>query len=144
MRGCGREGADVGGTQTLSSTSPNVVAGNVAILFGIGGPSAAVCRGLDGGIEAFEIGVDLIASSKTDLAVIVAVDDLSGIARHMGDAIGARLNHGATAALVVAQGKDALPSTPFAASVQREGHRGLAERLATFTHSKLDCHIGTT
>ncbi|MFO0613402.1 MAG: beta-ketoacyl synthase N-terminal-like domain-containing protein [Polyangiaceae bacterium] len=112
-------------------TSPNLVAGQIAIHFRVRGPSAAVCRGLDGGVEALEIAWELVAAGHAPRAIVVAVDHL-GLA---ATALAARafpterLEAGATAALLDTSSARRLELDRTRPSAS--GHAGLAELLAT-------------
>ena len=55
-------------------TSPNAVAGECSVAFGLTGPNLAVGSGLHGGLEALLVGADLVASGDADRMVVVAVD----------------------------------------------------------------------
>jgi 3-oxoacyl-[acyl-carrier-protein] synthase-1/3-oxoacyl-[acyl-carrier-protein] synthase II len=88
------------------ATSPNAIAGECAIAYGLTGPSFAVSSGLDGGVEALLAGAGLVASRDAERAVVVAADDAGPVARDLleGAGLGARrLAAGAVAALVEAE-----------------------------------------
>jgi len=70
-------GGGQGEPRLFPATSPNVCAGHAAILFGLRGPSAAVSGGLDGGVEALALAVELIASGDVNGVVVVAVDEIA-------------------------------------------------------------------
>jgi 3-oxoacyl-[acyl-carrier-protein] synthase-1/3-oxoacyl-[acyl-carrier-protein] synthase II len=63
------------------STSPNAIAGEVAIVYELTGPSFAVGAGLDGGTEALAAAVELIVAADADRVVVLAADDAGPIAR---------------------------------------------------------------
>jgi len=104
-------------------TSPNLVSGQIAILFSIGGPSAAVCRGADGGVEALEIAHDLVAAGIVDVALAVAVDSLGRASREVAGHLGVELSNGATAVLLSSARTDIELTTDAFASAP--GHGGL-------------------
>ena len=104
-------------------TSPNLVPGQIAILFSIAGPSAAVCRGVDGGVEALEIARDLVAAGIVDLALAVAVDSLGRASREVASHLGVELANGATAVLLSSARSDIELTTDVFASLP--GHGGL-------------------
>ncbi|MDF2692958.1 MAG: 3-oxoacyl-[acyl-carrier-protein] synthase [Labilithrix sp.] len=63
-------------------TSPNAVAGECAVAFGLTGPAFAVGGGPHGGIEALGVAADLVRSGAADRIVVVAVDEVGdGTAR---------------------------------------------------------------
>jgi hypothetical protein len=55
-------------------TSPNVVPGQLAILFGLTGPSAATCGSLAGSVEALTVARTLVAAGDVDRMLVVALD----------------------------------------------------------------------
>ncbi len=55
-------------------TSPNAVAGECSVAFGLTGPNLAVGSGLHGGVEALAIAADLVRAGDADQIVAVAVD----------------------------------------------------------------------
>lgn len=57
------------------ATSPNAVAGQCAIAFGLTGPGLSVGRGLDGAQEALEVGAELVAAGDAPKMVVVTVED---------------------------------------------------------------------
>ncbi len=91
------------------ATSPNAVAGECAIVFGLTGPSFAVNAGFDGGSEALGCAAELVAAGDADRMVIVATDDAGPVARDLllwsGQAF-RRLEEGAVALLIDAETSD--------------------------------------
>lgn len=86
-------------------TSPNAVAGECAIVFGLTGPSFAVNGGFDGGTEALACAAELVAAGDADQMVIVAADDAGPAARELLEWSGQShrdLAEGAVAALISA------------------------------------------
>lgn len=55
-------------------TSPNAVAGECSLAFGLTGPNLAVSSGLHGGVEALAIAADLVRAGDAERIVVVAVD----------------------------------------------------------------------
>jgi len=85
------------------ATSPNVVAGECAIVYGLTGPGCAVGSGLDGGTEAVCVARDFLAAGDADRMVVVAVDDGGDLGRELlerGDFGDRQLAAGAVAALL--------------------------------------------
>jgi len=87
------------------ATSPNALAGECAIVYGLTGPSFAVGAGLDGAREALGRGADLVAAGDADRMVVVAADDAGAAALDLLRATGRRaegsLARGAVALLLV-------------------------------------------
>ncbi len=57
-------------------TSPNAVAGEASIAFGLTGPSFAVGSGLHAGVEALAVGAQLVQAGDADDVVVVATDEV--------------------------------------------------------------------
>lgn len=85
-------------------TSPNAVAGECSLAFGLTGPSFAVGAGLTAGVEALGVAALLVSGGDAERAVVVAVDEIGDVARRV--APGAVT--GAVATLVVATPHGAL------------------------------------
>jgi 3-oxoacyl-[acyl-carrier-protein] synthase-1/3-oxoacyl-[acyl-carrier-protein] synthase II len=84
-------------------TSPNAVAGECSIVFGLTGPSFSVGGGMHAAIEAIGAAAVLVEGGDCDRMVVVAVDDVGPATRALaGDA----LRSGAVAVLVSASGGD--------------------------------------
>jgi 3-oxoacyl-[acyl-carrier-protein] synthase-1/3-oxoacyl-[acyl-carrier-protein] synthase II len=83
-------------------TSPNAVAGECGMAFGLRGPAFTVGAGLHAGVEALVAASELVSAGDSDRMVVVAVDDIGEVARAWGDAVGAPLVPGAVALLVTA------------------------------------------
>jgi 3-oxoacyl-[acyl-carrier-protein] synthase-1/3-oxoacyl-[acyl-carrier-protein] synthase II len=85
-------------------TTPNAVAGECGVVFGLRGPGLAVGSGLHGGVEALAIASDLVASGDAEAMVVVAVDEIGDVARALAKAAGWEADHplcsGAVALLV--------------------------------------------
>lgn len=125
-------------------TSPNAVAGECSIAFGLTGPSFSVGGGMHAALEAFAAGALLVEGGDAARVVVVAVDEagpatraLSGDALQSGavavllsaDASGARARVGA---LELRRGAPAVG--PVAA-----GHRALLPLLADALPGVLAC-----
>jgi hypothetical protein len=81
-------------------TSPNVVAGEVSLAYGLTGPSFAVGGGLHAGLEALAAAALLVESGDADRVIVVAVDE-GGV---VSDALsGGAIVPGAVATVVAAE-----------------------------------------
>ncbi len=69
-------------------TSPNAVAGECSLAFGLTGPNLAVSSGLHGGVEALAIAADLVRAGDADRIVAVAVDAPRRAARAIAESCG--------------------------------------------------------
>jgi 3-oxoacyl-[acyl-carrier-protein] synthase II len=80
-------------------TSPNAVAGECSIAFGLTGPGFSVGGGMHAAIEALAAAAVLVGAGDADRMVVVAADEVGPTARAFaGDALG----HGAVALVVSA------------------------------------------
>jgi 3-oxoacyl-[acyl-carrier-protein] synthase II len=77
------KGATLVDPRLFPATSPNAVAGECAIVFGLMGPSFAVNAGFDGGVEALACAAELVAAGDAERMVIVAADDAGPCARDL-------------------------------------------------------------
>ncbi len=81
-------GARAAAPRVFPYTSPNAVAGECSIAFGLTGPSFSVGGGLHAGLEAFVAATLLVEGGDADCAVVVAVDEGGPVTRALaGDAI---------------------------------------------------------
>ena len=97
-------------------TSPNTVAGECSIAFGLEGPSFAMGGGLHAGVEALVAATLLVEGGDVDRLVVVAVDDVGPVTcALLGDA----LTTGAVACLVSAAEGPARKGRIGASSVRR-------------------------
>jgi 3-oxoacyl-[acyl-carrier-protein] synthase II len=81
-------------------TSPNAVAGECSIAFGLSGPSFAVGGGMHAALEALAVGAVLVEAGDAERVAVVAVDDAGPITRALTDGT---LASGAVAVLLTAQ-----------------------------------------
>jgi 3-oxoacyl-[acyl-carrier-protein] synthase-1/3-oxoacyl-[acyl-carrier-protein] synthase II len=81
-------------------TSPNAVAGDCGIAFGLTGPSFAVGFGTHGALEALVVAADLVRAGDADRVVVVGVDEVGDVVRRMAASAGLDARSGAVAALV--------------------------------------------
>jgi 3-oxoacyl-[acyl-carrier-protein] synthase-1/3-oxoacyl-[acyl-carrier-protein] synthase II len=86
-------------------TSPNAVAGDCSIAFGLTGPGFSVGGGMHAGVEALVAAALLVEAGDADRVVAVAVDD-GGPATHA--LAGNAVRRGAVAVLVTARPEGAL------------------------------------
>jgi 3-oxoacyl-[acyl-carrier-protein] synthase-1/3-oxoacyl-[acyl-carrier-protein] synthase II len=103
------KGATLVDPRLFPATSPNAVAGECAIVFGLTGPSFAVNAGFDGGTEALICAAELVAAGDADRMVIVAADDAGPTARDLLQWSGQAhrlLEEGAVALLIDAETSD--------------------------------------
>ncbi len=81
-------GARAAAPRVFPYTSPNAVAGECSIAFGLTGPSFSVGGGLHAGLEALAAATLLVEGGDADRAVVVAVDEGGPVTRALaGDAI---------------------------------------------------------
>lgn len=118
------------------ATSPNAVAGECAIVFGLTGPSFAANAGFDGGTEALGCAAELVAAGDVDRMVIVAADDAGSAARDLLQWSGQahrQLEEGAVALLISASNVDVLGQIDLDLSPLHAdgaiGHLALLDRL---------------
>jgi 3-oxoacyl-[acyl-carrier-protein] synthase II len=83
-------------------TSPNAVAGECGMAFGLRGPAFTVGAGLHAGVEAIAAAAELIAAGDADRMLVVAVDDIGEVAGTWAKAVGASLVPGAVGLLLSA------------------------------------------
>jgi len=84
-------------------TTPNAVAGECGVAFGLTGPGVAVGSGFHGGVEALAVATALVRAGDAEKMVVVAVDEIGDIARTLLKAAGhdaAEFRSGAVALLV--------------------------------------------
>jgi 3-oxoacyl-[acyl-carrier-protein] synthase-1/3-oxoacyl-[acyl-carrier-protein] synthase II len=118
------------------ATSPNAVAGECAIVFGLTGPSFAVSAGFDGGVEALECAAELVAAGDADRMIVVVADDAGPAARDLLAWTGQghrRLEQGALAAILDASREGIVGQIDLATAASQDagaiGHLALEERL---------------
>ncbi len=81
-------------------TSPNAVAGECGIAFGLTGPALSVGCGLHAAVEALAVAAELVRAGDAPRMLVVAVDDVAEVVRAWSDAVGAPLRAGGAALLV--------------------------------------------
>jgi 3-oxoacyl-[acyl-carrier-protein] synthase II len=113
-------------------TSPNLMPGQIAILFGLTGPSAATVSGPNGALDPLLLAAELVASGATERVVVCALDLLgptssSILAGAFPDA--ADVTTGAVAALVDADPAGALLAVDPDGPQSGFGHLALAKHL---------------
>jgi 3-oxoacyl-[acyl-carrier-protein] synthase II len=118
-------------------TSPNVVAGQVAILFGLRGPSAAVASGAGGALDALWLGLELVEAGDAQAVVVGALDVDGTASRSLWPFVGGGLTappRGAVAAWIERADGAAPSSAELRArlgsiATTQLGHLALAEAL---------------
>jgi 3-oxoacyl-[acyl-carrier-protein] synthase-1/3-oxoacyl-[acyl-carrier-protein] synthase II len=116
-------------------TSPNAVAGDCGVAFGLTGPGFAVGSGVHGGVEALAVAAQLVSARDADRVVVVATDEIGPVTAALLGQLGLPLfRSGATAVLVTRDpsaarariGEIRLSSAPPPPSVPvRPGHTAL-------------------
>jgi 3-oxoacyl-[acyl-carrier-protein] synthase-1/3-oxoacyl-[acyl-carrier-protein] synthase II len=86
-------------------TSPNAVAGECSIAFGLTGPGFSVGGGMHAGLEALAAAAVLVGAGDADRIVVVAADEVGPTARAF---IGDELAHGAVALVVSSEPAGAI------------------------------------
>ncbi|MEO8874479.1 MAG: beta-ketoacyl synthase N-terminal-like domain-containing protein, partial [Polyangiaceae bacterium] len=84
-------------------TTPNAVAGECGVAFGLTGPGLAVGSGFHGGVEALAVAYALVRAGDAERLVVVAVDEIGEASRALIAASGqdaAAFDSGAVALLV--------------------------------------------
>ena len=92
-------------------TSPNLVAGQLAILFGLRGPSAALAGGPGTALDSLALARTLVRCGDCQRVVVVAIDYLGETSRFVrAEAFAAHedVQHGATVALVDSEAEGSL------------------------------------
>jgi 3-oxoacyl-[acyl-carrier-protein] synthase-1/3-oxoacyl-[acyl-carrier-protein] synthase II len=118
------------------ATSPNAVAGECAIVYGLTGPSFAVGAGLDGGTEALRAAATTSAAGDAERMVVVAADDAGPAARDLLACTSPReLAAGAVALLLDARDEGGAREVPLDPVVDHSGapigHLGLLRALTS-------------
>ncbi|MBK6520432.1 MAG: 3-oxoacyl-ACP synthase [Polyangiaceae bacterium] len=115
-------------------TSPNLMPGQVAIFFGLTGPSAAIASGLGGALDPLSMGAELVRFGDAERMVVSSVDLLGPSSTFVleyafPEARGVAT--GAVAALLDADPSGALAEVPedLGHLVGGDGHEALAEAL---------------
>jgi 3-oxoacyl-[acyl-carrier-protein] synthase-1/3-oxoacyl-[acyl-carrier-protein] synthase II len=127
-------------------TSPNAVAGQCSIAFGLTGPSFSVGGGMHAALEALASATVLVEAGDADQIIVVAVDDVGPATRALGPS--ASLLAGAIAVLVSARpdggarariGAIELRRGPAATGTHPAGHLALQPLLERRVPSELVC-----
>jgi 3-oxoacyl-[acyl-carrier-protein] synthase II len=85
LRERGARGAE---PRRFPSTSPNLVAGECSILFGLKGPAFTVGAGPSAALEALSTGYDLIEAEDAPLVLVVAVEEAGAVTSELFAAAG--------------------------------------------------------
>jgi 3-oxoacyl-[acyl-carrier-protein] synthase II len=94
-------GAQAAEPRRFPYTSPNAVAGECSIVFGLTGPSFSVGGGMHAALEAIAAAAVLVEAGDCERMVVVAADDVGPATRALG---GDALRSGAVAVLVSGSG----------------------------------------
>jgi 3-oxoacyl-[acyl-carrier-protein] synthase II len=97
--------------RVFPATSPNAIAGECAIVYGLTGPSFSVGAGLDGATEALRAAALLVSAGDADRMVVVAADDAGPVAKdllRLAGWEGRPLARGAAALLLTASESGAI------------------------------------
>lgn len=130
------------------ATSPNLVAGQVSIAFGLLGPSLSVGAGRSSAVEALLVAHDLVASGDADAMLIVAAEDVGDVVRSLWQSAGWQVPaHGAFAVLVRRSAPGRLPRSALSAlrnaSDDRSGvFRGLEPGWPDLRAAVAECQAG--
>ena len=124
-------------------TSPNAVAGQCSIAFGLTGPSFSVGGGMHAALEALASGAVLVESGDADRLVVVAVDDVGPVSQALG--IGS-LQAGAVAVLVSARTDQGARARVGAIELRRGipssgSHAGGHLALCPLLEPRLPCEL---
>jgi 3-oxoacyl-[acyl-carrier-protein] synthase-1/3-oxoacyl-[acyl-carrier-protein] synthase II len=109
-------------------TSPNAVAGECCIAFGLTGPSFSVGGGMHAALEALACAALVVEAGDANRMVVVAVDDAGPVTRALD---GGGLTSGAVAVLLAAPGEASAgrpPKARIGAITLRRGYEGSCER----------------
>jgi 3-oxoacyl-[acyl-carrier-protein] synthase-1/3-oxoacyl-[acyl-carrier-protein] synthase II len=120
IRECGARAAE---PRRFPYTSPNAVAGECSIAFGLTGPGFSVAGGMHAGLEALAAAAVLVGGGDADRIVVVAADEVGPTARAF---VGDTLVYGAVALVV---------SSDPAGAVARVGRIELARGVTAPRHS---------
>ncbi|MGO9833048.1 MAG: beta-ketoacyl synthase N-terminal-like domain-containing protein [Polyangiaceae bacterium] len=140
-----QRGARAAEPRRFPYTSPNAVAGECSIVFGLTGPSFSVGGGMHAAIEAVAVAAVLVEAGDCDRMVVVAADDVGPATRALaGDA----LRSGAVAVLVSASGGEgararigdiALRRGEPASASAAPGHLALLPLLGASVPAEIAC-----
>jgi 3-oxoacyl-[acyl-carrier-protein] synthase-1/3-oxoacyl-[acyl-carrier-protein] synthase II len=117
-------GATLVDPRAFPATSPNAIAGECAIVYGLTGPAFAVGAGLDGGMEALARAAELVAAGDADRMVVVAADEAGPASRDLAQLAGwggRALARGAVALLLTAAPERAIRQISIDVPAQHEG-----------------------
>jgi 3-oxoacyl-(acyl-carrier-protein) synthase len=77
------KGARLAEPRRFPYTTPNAVAGECGVAFGLTGPGLAVGSGFHGGAEALAVAATLVRAGDAEKMVVVAVDEIGDVARKL-------------------------------------------------------------
>lgn len=114
-------------------TSPNLMPGQVAIFFGLTGPSAALASGPGGGLDPLALAIDMVRLGDADRMVASAVDVMGPASSFVAERAFASegpLVTGAVAAVVDVDPTGAICELDPIDARSGFGHRSLVDELA--------------
>jgi 3-oxoacyl-[acyl-carrier-protein] synthase II len=120
-------GARLAEPRRFAYTSPNAVAGECSVAFGLTGPGLAVGSGLHGAVEALAVAAQLVSAGDADALIVIGVDDVGPAVHALESAASYGQAHSGAVALLVTSA-----ASPYA----RIGEIDL--RLAHGSPSELD------
>ena len=82
-------------------TSPNAVAGECSVAFGLTGPGLAVSSGLHGAVEALAVAAQLVRAGDADALIVIGVDDVGPAVHALASAASYGQVHSGAVALLV-------------------------------------------
>jgi 3-oxoacyl-[acyl-carrier-protein] synthase-1/3-oxoacyl-[acyl-carrier-protein] synthase II len=138
------QGARAAEPRRFPYTSPNAVAGECSIAFGLTGPSFSTGGGMHAALEALAAGALLVESGDAERIVVVAVDEVGPVTRALG---GTGARSGAVALLLSPDGAGALARVgtlqlrrgEAASAPVSPGHLALLPLVAVSGPCKLEC-----
>ena len=98
-----RDDARAAEARRFPYTSPNAIAGECSLAFGLTGPNLAVGSGLHGGVEALAIAASLVRAGDAERIVVVAVDAPRRAARAVAESCGWPVPRDGAVALLVSR-----------------------------------------
>ena len=129
-------------------TTPNAVAGECGVAFGLTGPGLAVGSGFHGGAEALAVAATLVRAGDAEKMVVVAVDEIGDVARALISASGhdAKLFRSGAVALLLSRSNlgfakvdrwETTANSSNGSRVESPGHTA----LASLNHAELPHEI---
>ncbi len=101
-------GARMAEPRRFPYTSPNAVAGECSVVFGLTGPGFAAGSGPCAGLEALILACDLVKCGDADRIVVVATDQVGPAASAICERLGHEASSGAVAVLITGSAEGAV------------------------------------